>query len=108
MHTVQTQVLVLINKIDLSTQEELLKKVDFWHDILPKAEILPISALKKVNVGLVLNKIINSIVFAIYGGAIILSGYLIFKTSVEHLKLIGYFSEIIFIRSEEHTSNSSH
>lgn len=51
----------------------------------------------KSNSFFLLNKIINSIVFAIYGGAIILSGYLIFKTSVEHLKLIGYFSEIIFI-----------
>ena len=35
-------ILVLINKIDLSNQAELVKKVEQWHDIIPEAEILPI------------------------------------------------------------------
>ena len=39
-------VLVLINKIDQSDQETLEKAVSHWHELLPKAEILPISALK--------------------------------------------------------------
>lgn len=50
-------VLVLINKIDLSNQTELEKIVESWHDVLPKAEIYPISAQAKFNVDNVLTRI---------------------------------------------------
>lgn len=50
-------VLVLINKIDLSSQQELEKLVEAWHSILPQAEIFPISARAKFNVDNVLNRI---------------------------------------------------
>lgn len=50
-------ILVLINKIDLSNQAELVKKVEQWHDIIPEAEILPISALAKFNVDVVMRRI---------------------------------------------------
>ena len=40
-------VLVLINKIDLTDEQNLVKLVDQWHELLPKAEILPISALHR-------------------------------------------------------------
>lgn len=53
----EVPVLVLINKIDLTNQAELTTKVETWHEILPKAEILPISALHKFNVDLVLQRI---------------------------------------------------
>ncbi len=43
-------VLLVINKLDLGNQEDLIKLVDFWHEQLPKAEIIPISALNKFNV----------------------------------------------------------
>jgi GTP-binding protein Era len=36
--------LVLINKIDLATQEALEAAVDFWQGLFPKATIYPISA----------------------------------------------------------------
>ncbi|KAB1062147.1 GTPase Era [Salibacter halophilus] len=49
--------LVLVNKIDLSSQEELEEKVEFWNKEFPQAEILPISALHNLNVDLVLKKI---------------------------------------------------
>lgn len=52
-------ILVLINKIDISNQEELVKKVEQWHDILPEAEILPISALAKFNVDAVMRRIME-------------------------------------------------
>ena len=52
-------VLVLINKIDQSDQETLEKAVSHWHELLPKAEILPISALKNVNIDLLKSKIIE-------------------------------------------------
>ena len=50
-------VLVLINKIDLSNQGELEQIVDSWHEVLPKAEIYPISAQAKFNVDNVLSRI---------------------------------------------------
>lgn len=50
-------VLLLINKIDLSNQKALEQKVADWHELLPKAEIYPISALAKFNVDNVLRRI---------------------------------------------------
>lgn len=50
-------VLVLINKIDLSNQQDLAAKVEAWHAVLPKAEIIPISALCKFNIDTVLKRI---------------------------------------------------
>lgn len=43
-------VLLVINKLDLSDQTRLEALVDYWHERLPKAEIVPISALNKFNV----------------------------------------------------------
>ena len=50
-------ILVLINKIDLSDQKALTEKVELWHEALPEAEIIPISALHKFNVDNVLKRI---------------------------------------------------
>ena len=52
-------VLVLINKIDLRNQAELTKRVEQLHALLPNAEILPISALAKFNVDMVLKRIMQ-------------------------------------------------
>ena len=51
-------IVVLINKIDLSSEEEVVKLVDEWHTLLPKAEILPVSALRKFNLSLLFDKIL--------------------------------------------------
>ena len=53
----EVPVLVLINKIDLTDEKSLVALVEQWHELLPKAEILPISALHKFNVQPVLNRI---------------------------------------------------
>ena len=53
----EVPVLVLINKIDLTNEKDLVALVDQWHELLPKAEILPISALHKFNVQPVLQRI---------------------------------------------------
>lgn len=53
----EVPIIVLINKIDLSTQEGIVKLVEEWHELLPKAEILPIAALHKFNVQPVLQRI---------------------------------------------------
>ncbi|MBP3566282.1 MAG: GTPase Era [Paraprevotella sp.] len=50
-------VLLLINKIDISNQQDLTAKVEEWHQALPQAEIIPISALCKFNVDMVLRRI---------------------------------------------------
>lgn len=50
-------VIVLINKIDLTTQPELEKLVEQWHELIPNAEIIPVSAQEKFNVDVVIRKI---------------------------------------------------
>ena len=53
LHKVQEipcPVLLLINKIDQTKQSDLEKLVDLWHELLPKAEIIPISALTNFNI----------------------------------------------------------
>ena len=52
-------ILVLINKIDLSNQTELVKKVELWHELIPEAEILPISATAKFNVDAVMKRVME-------------------------------------------------
>jgi len=44
------KVFLIINKIDLTTQETLEGLVDFWHKELPEAEVYPISAQEKFGV----------------------------------------------------------
>ncbi len=50
-------VLLLINKIDLIDQERLVKRVEYWSQKIPRAEILPISALHKMNLEYIINKV---------------------------------------------------
>lgn len=53
----QVPVLLLINKIDLSNQEGLVKIVEQWHELIPQAEIIPISALSKFGADIVMKRI---------------------------------------------------
>ncbi len=50
-------VLLLINKIDQTNQQELERLVALWTEILPKAEIIPISALSNFNVDYVKRRV---------------------------------------------------
>lgn len=52
-------VLLLINKIDISNQETLEQQVQYWHELLPNAEIHPISALKNFNIREVFDRILE-------------------------------------------------
>jgi GTP-binding protein Era len=54
----KTPILLLLNKIDVATQEKLEEKVQQWKAKLPSAEILPISALLKFNIDTIMNRII--------------------------------------------------
>jgi len=51
-------VLLLVNKIDLSTQEILEEKVQYWKTEVPKAEVIPVSAVEKFNVTYVFDRIL--------------------------------------------------
>lgn len=50
-------VLLLINKIDLTDQKKLETLVEEWHEVLPNAEIIPISAASKFNLDVVMKRI---------------------------------------------------
>lgn len=52
-------ILLLLNKIDKSSQEQLEEQVTLWKEKVPNAEIYPISALENFNVKEVFNRIIE-------------------------------------------------
>ena len=51
--------LLLLNKMDLSNQKSMEKMVDLWKSKLPKAQILPISALHNMSIQFILPKILE-------------------------------------------------
>lgn len=53
----EVPVLLLINKIDLIDQDRLVKLVEEWASLLPKAEIIPISAQAKFNLDYVMKRV---------------------------------------------------
>jgi len=52
-------VIVLINKIDLSNQENVLKLFDYWTNVFPGANIFPISAQEKFNIEPIFDRILE-------------------------------------------------
>lgn len=59
LNKVECPVIIAINKIDETKQEKVIELVEKWHATVPKAEILPISALNKFNVDVLLNRIVE-------------------------------------------------
>ena len=57
LNKIPVAVVFLINNIDASNQENLEQVIEFWHQQIPKAEILPISALEGFNTELILPKL---------------------------------------------------
>lgn len=51
-------VLLLINKTDLGNQASVSQRITAWSAILPEAEIIPVSALKKINIEKIFERII--------------------------------------------------
>lgn len=52
-------ILLIINKIDQSSQDKIIKLVEKWEKILPQAEIFPTSALNKFNVKNIFNRVLE-------------------------------------------------
>ena len=57
LNKIPIPVLLLINKIDKSNQKDVEECVEYWHKLIPKAEILPISALNAYNTEYILPKL---------------------------------------------------
>jgi GTP-binding protein Era len=55
----QIPILVLINKVDLGTQEQVVKRIEFWKTKLPQAEVFAVSALHGFNHDAVWNRILE-------------------------------------------------
>jgi GTPase len=52
-------VIVLINKIDLSNQNDVLRLFDYWTNIFPGANVYPISAQEKFNIEPIFDRILE-------------------------------------------------
>ena len=59
LNQVECPVIIAINKIDETRQEKVVELVEKWHTTVPKAEILPISALNKFNVDILLGRLVE-------------------------------------------------
>ena len=55
--TTTVPVLLIVNKIDTTTQEALEEEVGYWQTSLPNAEIIPISALEGANTDYLLSRL---------------------------------------------------
>lgn len=53
-----TPVIVVINKVDLTTPDKLDELVEWWHKEIPTAEIIPVSAKEGFNVDPVIKRIV--------------------------------------------------
>jgi GTP-binding protein Era len=54
-------VIILVNKIDLTDQPRLIQLVERWKELIPRAEIMPISAVKKFNLDYVFKRILANL-----------------------------------------------
>ena len=54
-------VILLINKIDLSNQEVVAERIEYWQKEIPRAIIIPTSALEKFNLDAVFNAILEQL-----------------------------------------------
>ncbi|NLR92850.1 GTPase Era [Flammeovirga agarivorans] len=54
-------IIVIINKIDLAKQDDVLTKVQYWQEKLNPKVIMPVSALHGFNVNVILDEILNLI-----------------------------------------------
>ncbi len=52
-------VIVLINKIDLSSQEKVVQNISYWSEVFATDRVIPLAALKNFNIEKILNLIID-------------------------------------------------
>ena len=54
-------VVVVINKIDLSNQAEVVRRMEWWRDRLPRAEVIPASAKESFNLDSILDAVVSKL-----------------------------------------------
>ena len=54
-------VIIAVNKVDLTNQDDLEKIVEAWHLAFPQSPVIPLSALKNFNLDSLLNAILDKL-----------------------------------------------
>lgn len=57
----ETPIILIINKIDISSQEEVMADIDYWQTQFPKARIIPASATENFNITKILDTIVQQL-----------------------------------------------
>lgn len=58
---IEAPLFLILNKIDLATPEKILQLIQYWNDLVPFKETIPISALERKNVDRLLELILDTI-----------------------------------------------
>ena len=61
LQKVDCPVILVLNKIDISTQEKVMELMGWWKEQLPKAEIFPASAQEKFNLENIFDAIVSKL-----------------------------------------------
>ena len=64
LNRIECPIILVINKIDVSDQPTVQALIDRWHGLLPKAEIIPVSAKEKFNLESVLDAVVAHLPYA--------------------------------------------
>lgn len=59
LNMVNCPVIIVVNKIDISSQEEVLKLAQYWKDVVPKADVFIASAQEKFNLDAIFQRIVE-------------------------------------------------
>jgi GTP-binding protein Era len=61
LQKLECPVVVVINKIDISDQETVVKLIQYWQELLPQATVIPVSAKEHFNLDSVMNAIVSKL-----------------------------------------------
>ena len=64
LKNIQCPIILVINKIDISSQEQVLELMGWWKEQLPQAIIYPASAQEKFNLGNIFDAIVANLPYA--------------------------------------------
>ena len=59
LQRIECPVIVVLNKIDISTQEKVLELASWWKEQLPQAEVIPASAQERFNLDRILDAVVE-------------------------------------------------
>ncbi len=61
LQRIQCPVIIVINKIDISTQEKVLELAAWWKEQIPQAEVIPASAQERFNLENILDAVVSKL-----------------------------------------------